>query len=178
MSIKDVIKSEVRQGRLVVFCPEDHSKRTQRHMFVHEEIDRRLRESLDTDDAEGLRFGYLRAILENYVHGGLITVAMNPYRKNRSALWAKTDPAEDEIWDIRVVDPNASLRVLGGFAMPDVFIALEYEFRENLDTGIDMPLWKKFIQRAKTKWRLSFDSYLRHSGERSSDYITENTVDV
>jgi len=178
MSIKDVIRDEVAQGRLVIFQPRDRASQVKRHVFIHEEIDVRLKEAPTADDFDGLRFGYLQVILESFVFGEIINISMNPDRKKSETAWARMKPVSDEIWDVRVVGREASLRVLGGFAMPDVFIGLEYEFRDNLEHRGDGPKWKAFVNRAKSKWRNIFTNYQRHTGTCSSDYITENTVET
>ncbi|MEH6725196.1 MAG: hypothetical protein V7703_03490, partial [Hyphomicrobiales bacterium] len=172
------INGEVQRGRLVPFQTLHRNQSTLRHMFIHEEIDRRLKLAMDGDNQDDMRFGALQRVMEDYTTGKLITVAHQPYGKKKTAMWAKTSPAADEIWDIRVVDPSASLRVLGGFAAMDVFVALEWEFRENLDNGLNMPLWNKFIRRAKTKWETCLPNYVRLSGGKTSDYISKNTTDV
>ena len=92
--------------------------------------------------------------------------------------WAtRVDPISDRIWDIRSVDPSPGIRVLGGFAEKDTFVALEWDFRENLG-GPKSKEWRDFIVRCSAHWRRLFGTYKPHEGEKTSDFLSKNYFDV
>ncbi len=84
---------------------------------------------------------------------------------------ARLAPEEDHGFDIRYRDPKPGIRVLGNFALTDVFVALTWRFREDLDTD---KKWQDEINRAKAKWRELFFPYLPHHGATLNDYVSRN----
>lgn len=175
MSIRDQINSLVQDGRLFELYPVLKSEKVSRCMFVSKQIWDEI--SPQSDEKFDERFAKLRADLDRFVDGSEVTVAHNPYKRSKKAYIARTNPIEDEVWDIRSVDPRPGIRVLGFFAEKDVFIALEWEFRTNLD-GPGGKLWSKFLRANGAHWRRLFGVYRPHSGGQTSDYISENHVDV
>ena len=159
------------RGRLFCLAPLIPGAPCIRHMFVSDEIFETVTPPWETED--GYRRGSLRADLDSFVEGSSISIAHNPYDKNKSAYLARIHPVGDEIWDIRSIDPKSAMRVLGCFAECDVFIALVYEYRKNLD-GPDGPLWRAFIARAKVEWRKCFLTLKPHAGRTTSEYVSEN----
>jgi len=122
--------------------------------------------------AEERKLSELRGHLDAFVEGRRISVAPDPYRKEKTAYIARVDPVEKEIWDIRKTDPNPGIRVLGSFAETNVFVSLAWEYRSQLD-GPGGPLWEAFIQRAEHAWKRLFQTLKPHSGADVSDYISE-----
>ena len=123
--------------------------------------------------AKERRFGQLRGDLDAFVEGRRISVAMNPYDKDKKAYIARVDPVSLDIWDIRSIDPSPSIRVLGAFVEQDLFAALIWSYRTDLD-GPGGPLWKAFIQRAQHEWKKLFLAYVPHTGSEISDYVSKN----
>ena len=177
MSIQDEISVLVRQGRLIQLLPIIKSDRVKRFMFVSSALYERLQPEIDIGNEFDPRFAHLRADLEKFILGGEINVAHDPFKKPTKTFLARTKPVEDEIWDIRSIDPNPAIRVLGCFSEQDVFVALEWEFRSELGGPHDKA-WRDFIVRCGAHWRRLFGSYLPLCGEKTSDYISENYFDV
>jgi hypothetical protein len=100
-------------------------------LFVSEELGQIVLPPWDASP-KGLRFSQLRAQLDTFTAGGLISVAQEPFTKPKATYMARVDPAADEVWDIRSVDPRPAIRVLGCFAETDLFVALTWEYRKNL----------------------------------------------
>lgn len=82
---------------------------------------------------------------------------------------ARVHPVTDEIWDIRSVDPKPGIRTLGSFAEKDTFIALTWEYRENLESSRD---WENEIARAKEAWKKLFGSVPPFKGANLDEYLS------
>lgn len=80
----------------------------------------------------GARHSAFRATLDHFTQGGRITVAENPFNKPGYAFMARTDPVEKDVWDIRCVTLDQGIRCFGCFAGKDLFVALTWDYRENI----------------------------------------------
>lgn len=125
-----------------------------------------------TDQREELRAGRLWADFDRFTEGRLISVALdNPYGKLRTTYLARMDPGRDEVWEIRSRDPKPGIRVFGRFSEPDVFIALNWEYRE----GLGGPGSREFnveIQKCKAEWRKCIPTFEAHEGTSVDEYIS------
>ena len=124
-----------------------------------------------SDDKAARRGGRLRADLEMFVDGSVVSIADDPYKKPKAAYMARVDPPRDEVFDIRSRDPKPGVRVLGCFADKDIFVALAWDFRENLG-GPASREWRDFIERSKAEWRKLFNPYPPHKGATLHDYAS------
>ncbi|MBX7200815.1 MAG: hypothetical protein K1X51_15700 [Rhodospirillaceae bacterium] len=124
------------------------------------------------DFDEGRRFAQLRAALDQFTSNGLISISEEPYQKSKTTFLARVDPIADEVWDIRVQDPKPGIRCLGCFSAMDEFVALTWNFRENLD-GPRGPKWAAEINRCKASWRSLFPSYAPHNGSNLNAYVSD-----
>lgn len=84
-------------------------------------------------------------------------------------MLARVDPVQDEIWDIRCLAPN--IRCFGSFAGQDNFIALTWEYRENLHSAID---WQREIERCKTTRTEFFGTLTPFKGGSLDEYLSDN----
>ena len=125
------------------------------------------------DSRTALRFARLRAQLDAFTENGLISVALDPYDKAKSAFLALVDPVSDGVWDIRSVDPSPSIRVLGCFAETDVFISLVWSYRKCLG-GPGSKEWRDFRERGKAAWRNLFPTYRALTTGNVNEYISQN----
>lgn len=123
------------------------------------------------------RLAQLRGDLDAFVLGQRISVANHPYEKDKTAYIARVDPVHKEIWDIRSIDPKPGIRVLGCFAEVNVFVALVWDYRANLD-GPGGPLWGAFVQQAEHMWNRFSLGLSPHSGSAIGDYISDNFFSV
>ncbi len=147
MSIRDEIKRRRSEERLLWLPPLIPSESAKRLIFVSKEVSKIVMGPWG-NTSEDLRFGRLRGDLDHFIMGGLITVAEDPFKKPRSTYMARLAPVRDELWDIRSRDPRPSIRVFGAFASTDTFIALTWQFRENLE-GRDSRDWSVEIRKCK-----------------------------
>ena len=116
-------------------------------MFVSEQIWATLSTEHQEEEMEE-RLGILQADLEVFADGQPI----GP--KYLFLLY----PAHEGVWEIRSVRHDPSIRVLGCFAMKDVFIATNMELRENLG-GWQSREWKNVKRLARTRWGHMFHTY-------------------
>lgn len=172
MSIRDEIKARVKEGRLHCLPLTVKSDNAARHIFVTPEIYSALHEFEGLTPKEIRRIARWRADLDAFSNGSQITMSFEPYTKPNSTYMARTCPVSDAIWDIRSRDPKPGLRVLGGFSEIDVFICLDWEYRDSLG-GPNSREWKNFILRSKTLWKQLFHDYKRVSGDDARNYLSD-----
>jgi hypothetical protein len=120
------------------------------------------------DTPEGERLGELRGWLDAFMEGNELSVAENPDRKPPDTMLARVRPVEAEFWSIRVTDPDGTpgIRSLGAFSDTDEFIALRWEYRENID------IFDEEVQSTIEAWRDLFRSEAPHSGSNLDAYLT------
>jgi hypothetical protein len=120
------------------------------------------------DNWDGFRLSQFRATLDAFTQDEWLAIAENPFGKPGYANMARVHPVKDEIFDIRVLDPDPGIRVFGGFAAKDTFLALTWDYRENIDD------WAYEIDRCKDAWASLFHPSLPHHGATLDDYLSSN----
>lgn len=113
---------------------------------------------------------YIRPQLDVFVSGGLINIGWNPRDKDSSAHIARTDPPYLEVWDIRCTARKPGIRVFGRFVEFNHFVALTYEYREQLESDAD---WTRAQERCKQKWQNLFPDQPLFSPTKASGYVSE-----
>lgn len=154
---------------LSAVIPRFASDPIERTMLVSREICRFL-DGPWVNALEERKAGRLRADLEQFVVGGLITICMTPRMAN-IAYMARLDPVLNGAWDIRSRDPNPAIRIIGCFSEVDVFIGLAWDYRKNLQTEAD---WERIVQRCQSQWRMLFPAIKPHLGDEVHDYVSRN----
>lgn len=182
MSVGDDIKAAVSNGKLRLLelaLPSDPAERT---VLIHPEL-KRLFDGPWRNASEQRRVGRLRADLETFVTGKVIPVSLIPY-EHRTAYMGLLDPPSGGIFDIRSRDPSPGMRVFGGFAMPDVFVALNYEFRSvSPDWSDRRPLegdairWQIAILECEKRWKEIFHTP-PITGGNVRDFISKDAFSV
>lgn len=171
MSIRGVIASRRDEGRLCLLQPAMPGSPCVRWMFVSPEIF----EAIDgpwNDSNEGYRFGRLRADLDAFIEGRLISIGKHPYKKNKKAYMSQLDPVVDEVWEIRSIDPKPGIRVFGSFSEKDTFVALTWLYRAPL-MGPNSREWRDAREQCKAEWRNLFITYKPHTGaDLENDYAS------
>lgn len=124
-----------------------------------------------SDNWDGMRLSRLRALLDGFTEGDFITVAEDPFDKEACAIIARVHPVSEEVWDFRCLDPRPGIRAFGCFAETDTFIALTWDFRENLE---DEEHWGTEVDRCKKEWQKLFGELPPHQGKELHDYISYN----
>ena len=147
MSISALILDRVNRKMLFPILPRAKGASIRRVMFVTEEI-QALLTSPRGDLAWEQRIAELRADLEVFVEARTI----DP--KYLFLLY----PAADATWEVRSIRDKPSLRILGGFADRDIFVATTFAEREVLG-GWQSREWKTIKRRAAAKWRAMLHPY-------------------
>lgn len=132
---------------------------TARQMYVAPEIWDAVADPFDEELIE------FRAQLDAFVEGGFLTVAESPFMKPSDAMLARVHPVSWELWDLRSVVPHPGVRCLGGFWQRDVFVALSYNYRENMR-------WQQDIDACRSRWTDLFGERSPFRGASLDDYLT------
>jgi hypothetical protein len=163
MSIDAVIVDKVARGMLFPLVPKAAGATIRRAMFVGEALWGALN-SPEGDDEWEERIGKLRADLEVFV----VEEFISP--KYLFLLYK----ASDGVWEIRSVQDAPSIRVLGHFALKDVFISTNFALRETLG-GWQSRAWKEVKRAAKAVWRNLFNQYAYMVTTNAGDVISGAT---
>ncbi len=170
MSIRDEISSRRAEGRLYCLLPALIGTPAVRTVFVSPEVNDVVFGPWNDKKFEG-RAGGLRADLDMFTSGMVISVGQDPFKKRKNAYMSPLAPAIDQVWEIRSRDPKPGIRVFGQFSEKDVFVALTWGFRENLG-GPGSHKWRDTRERCKAEWRKLFSTYSPHTGKSPHDYIS------
>ncbi len=180
MSICDEINARVGENpprlyRLQRSLESDPESRT---MFLSEELQSLLDGPSPSRELR-LRVGRLRADLEEFIKGSELTACLVPFEAE-AAYMGRLAPPEDGYWDIRSRDPSPAIRVVGGFAETNVFIALRWAPRsKGINGATKTPLgardsreWRDIIVQCNADWRNLFHAYPRVTGDNLNVYVS------
>lgn len=168
MSIQSLINGHCGGGSLYYLRPYLASDRICRHIFITPDLKRFILGPWDNVDDE-IRGNKLYGDLEVFIKGEIVQVSRLARRKPPNTYMSPTSPRTDEIFSIRSTNPKPQIRVIGAFSEPDHFVALSYEFRDQIN-------WDDEIEYCIGKWRSLLAPFPRHSGEFPNDYISKNTT--
>ena len=153
-------------------------------LFLGEETPRSMFVSADVfgavdgpwpDTRDGRRQAMLRSLFDGFTEGDRFTLANNPFVKPSKTMIARVAPVEAEVFDFRCLDPRPGIRAFGRFAEQDVFVALSWDYRENL---VGMDDWCVEVQNCLNLWQKLFGCLEPHKGHTVSDYISYNACAV
>ncbi len=152
MGISDEIKMLCQANLLIEFFP-IFSIRRRRQVYLSKQVSSMVDGPWPTK-TEGFRWGYVRADLEHFIQDPWIVVAQDP-RRGGEALMSLLVPPEDGVWDVRCRDPQPGVRILGCFALQNVFVGLTWEYRLPLK-DFESAEWKQAISKCKEHWNHRF----------------------
>jgi hypothetical protein len=121
------------------------------------------------DCAQGIRpawhnvSGQTAVLFDRFIAGKEIGFGMDP-RSHYGALVARNSPIEDGICDFRVMNPQPSVRVFGGFAEQDLFIAMTYQIRTRLPFNLA-------VRRASQQWARLFPDHKPVTATTVDEYV-------
>lgn len=173
MSIESEIAKAMAAGKLFNIEPVVAGDPVIRTMVVSTKISKLLEGPWESETWER-RGNRLRADLEAFVKGDIITVSLTPY-EHRNAYMGRLDRPDDEVWDIRSRDPKPGLRLFGRFALQDVFIALNWVSRRELRDVATLK-WDFAILECQERWKELFPANEPIHGDNIHDYISTNVV--
>jgi hypothetical protein len=147
MSIEDEISDRCARQMLFPILPKAAGAPINRAMFVEEALWGVLDSPVGPPEWEQ-RVGELRADLEQFVTG-------EPIEPSYLFLLY---PSRDAVWEIRSVRPDPSIRVLGRFALKDVYVATNHALRADLG-GWQSRAWKEVKRAAIAAWSRLFNTF-------------------
>jgi len=165
MSIKEILEILKERCDEKVIFPIDPSLSGDpiiRTLFVSAEINTMLQ-----DNAEGEVWSEVRAIMDTFVSGGLISVG----HKATSRMAFLKPKKNESVWEIRATKPKPGIRILGQFIEKDLFVALVWGYRKDLK-NYNSIAWKRIIRNCKVEWRKLFEPYEPLMGETYNDYVS------
>ena len=177
MSIRDQIRYWIDQKhrRLFQVLPTLPNGRVERFLFASKEINSLIAGPW-RDKVEEYRCGRLWAAMDMFVEGRRITMALDdPYKKRKATYMARLDPLQDEVWEIRILDPKPGIRVFGRFAEQDLLIVSTWARREALPGSKD---WRDAREACKAEWRKLFPTYNAITGNNVNEYVSNNAIPV
>lgn len=121
-----------------------------------------------------VRAGELLATFDTFLGGRLITIGG---RNDKDAYMKFLEPEQEEVWEIRSIDPKPSIRVFGRFAAKNVFVATNMGFRSDLG-GFGSIEFRAAMTHCKRAWSRCFHTWPPHKGKSAHDYISENVIDL
>lgn len=109
--------------------------------------------------------GNAQLLFDEFVGGEEISFGMSP-KKHPGALIARNAPVDWGICDFRVLHPEPSVRIFGGFAARDTFVALTYQPRSTLTN-----VFQNAAGIALSQWKLKFPDHKPIVSEKAEDYV-------
>lgn len=160
MSIYDELLFWVKERELFEFQSQMPGTLPLRRMFVSKD--------LNAAPWHQERYGLLRADLDRFTEGAMISIRLPP-SKDVQAYLAFLEPVSDRVWEIRSTKPEPQLRVFGHFATTDTFVALMWNERTKL---VDQEDWSFAIKECQAEWRRLFPAYEPLAGTNVYDYVS------
>jgi len=118
----------------------------------------------DSDDA--VLFAQCRALLEDYVRNNWIRLRWDP-DQDVPANIARVRPPGLYVFDFRSKGKDGGIRVFGAFAAKDWFVALTWEFRNEVD-------WDFEPTNCLKTWIDLFNTAPPYLGSDANDYLSSN----
>jgi hypothetical protein len=164
MSIIPIIRSHVDapERRLVMLEPALAYDRIVRHVVLSQEVAGHVLGPWDNGVA-ARRCARVRADLDAIVRGDIVSVCLEPAEATNELFGLLYKPSNG-IFDIRCRDPKPGIRILGGFAERDWFVALTFHPRSAPVAFTDRPPlgeygsveWANAIHDTQEEWESLF----------------------
>ena len=181
MSIREIWLKRVDDKELFKLGFAIRGRPEKRTLLLAPELDSLLSEPIEETE-KSRRIQRLRADLENILAGENLIVCWEPYKARERHQIGRLDPTEDEVFDIRSVEPPPALRILFHFAEKDVLVAHLCNPRSISVSWLNrLPLinrkrWRRAIQDSNAKWSTLFPDHSPHSGATIDDYLSNAII--
>ncbi|MET3521471.1 hypothetical protein ABID25_003310 [Mesorhizobium abyssinicae] len=93
-----------------------------------------------------------------------MAVSEKPKGKPPYTQLARTEPVGLDVWSFRETAEQDGIRCLGCFGGPNLFVALTWDYRENISD------FHAEVRRCREKWDELFDPILPFRSKRLDDY--------
>ena len=187
MSILEKIEKRKREGRLFVLPLQQVNESPVRTILVTPKLYKQLTGADWKTADEAIRLSKLRGDLEHFIKNGQISMHLDPSQRKQTkaaqaAYMGLLKKPENGIFDIRSRDPKPGLRVLGGYAHKDVFVAIECHPRSRRVPWLGWPplkdgkskAWKEAIGKCRKKWKDLFGQDTPLTGSDPDVFLTGN----
>lgn len=154
------VQDMITAGQLVRLHPVSRRASQRRALLITPHVDAVLNQE-GSEDMTDERLARLRADLEAFV----------TERDVHPEYLYWLTPKRAGVWEVRSVDPQPSLRVLGRFISQDAFVAFLVERRDQLG-GWNSPEWRRAIRTCIQRWHSIFGPYAPLIGEQPNDFFT------
>jgi hypothetical protein len=179
MSIRTVWVEHVRCGALIKLNFLLPGRAEKRVILLSSEMNAMISGPWKNKEAE-IRCTRLRADLENILAGNPIVVCWEPHKAKSHHQIGRLDPPEDDVFDIRSVDPSPGLRVIFHFVEKDVLVlhvcnprSVAVSWMRALPLGGKASkAWKKAIRDSKSRWSTLFPQHPPHHGIDIHAYLS------
>jgi hypothetical protein len=180
MPIRELWKKRVQDGELVKLSFLIPGPAEGRTVLLSPEIDALI--SGPWEDGEMRNRCYrLRVDLENILSGAGLTYCDIPREAKEKHQIGRLDPVEDNIFDIRSVEPSPGLRIIFHFVEKDVLVLHTCRPRSiNVAWLTTLPiisekLWRRAISYSKDQWSVLFPLH-EPPGDSIHDYLSNAIV--
>jgi hypothetical protein len=119
-----------------------------------------------SEDYDGERLWRFRGSLDAFTNHYKISVAEDPFYKASDVFLARVHEVAEEFWDIRTMEPPSGIRCFGCFAGADEFVALTWNYRENIGN------FNEAVRECMGVWNNLFGSLTPHSGDSLDAYLS------
>lgn len=122
----------------------------------------------------GQRHEAFRADLDAFTRHDMMRVAESPFNKASDADISRVHPTQNEVWDFRSLMPPG-IRCFGRFGGLNMFIALTFAYREDIEPGDDWLSsrdWVDEIALFEREWKRLFGDISLFRGENFDEYLT------
>jgi hypothetical protein len=149
-----------------------------RHLVMTNEVAAHVLGPWASADQEK-RCARLRADLDAYVTNDVMSICLEPFEAENERFGLLYKPSYG-IFDIRCYDPRPNLRVLGGFAQQDWFVALTFHPRSKEVSWIKRPPlgdggsveWANAIHETRDIWKELFGDHPPITGSTPDVFLT------
>lgn len=157
--------------KLHYFEPPVGQRTVKRHLVMSSDVKYAITEDFP-DNYE--RHAALLEFFLNFAEGGWLQVSENPAEHPPDTAVARVHRVEWELWDLRVYADDSSLpkdkrsvRVCGGFAGKDIFVALTWAYREDIGDEFD-----QFVIETRKFWDGLFAPFPPFHGATFDEYLS------
>lgn len=113
------------------------------------------------------RHAALLDFFQTFAEQGLLSVSEDPDEHPPDTMVARNSPVDWGFWDFRVYAGKKSIRVGGGFASKDTFVALTWDYREAIGDEFN-----QFVLDTRDAWDDLFAPLTPFKGNRYDDYLS------
>lgn len=164
MLIPEEVRRAFRDGKLQPFKSPLPWAEAPRAFLMTAHLERQINEGLASQvDTVHARWEKLQADISHFVEGGYINWGLMKW----------LDPHKFEHWELKSVRPRPSLRVLGRFACPDVFVGTHVLARTELKGKWDIT-WELQKLECEDHWKAALGDTSPYHAAAYEQYITEN----